>query len=142
MLLTYNPKDIVFSFGTVLVSGFSEGSMVNFEPDEDSFTKVVGADGQVTRSLNANASGRFTCTLKGSSPSNGLLSALHNVDRKNGGGVKPILLKDNNGQTLIASGKAWIVRQPAVDMAKEVTDREWMFDCDIAVVNVGGNNQD
>jgi hypothetical protein len=139
---TYNPKDVVFSFGSIIASGFSEGSMIGFSMNEEGFSFVAGADGEGTRTLNANESARFTCTLKQSSATNDLFSALHNLDRRAGSGVKPVMLKDNSGTTLISAAKAWIVKPPDVERGKEVSDNEWIIECERALVNVGGNTED
>jgi hypothetical protein len=137
---TYSPEDVSVSIGSIIVSGYSEGTFVTVEREEDSFTKVVGADGEVTRSKNANKSGTLTLTLKGSSASNDLLSALASKDEIDGSGVAAVMVKDNSGTTVCA-GKGWIRKKPAAEFAKEVGDREWTLDVGTLEMHIGGNNE-
>lgn len=140
MVRTYNPKKVSVSFAGQLLSGFSEGSFIVGEREEDAFSKVVGNDGETTRQANPNRSGSVTVTLKGSSGSNDVLSALASKDEIDGSGVAPIIVKDNNGTTLLA-GTAWIRKSANVEYSREVGDREWAFDVAELTMFVGGNLQ-
>ncbi len=135
---TYSPEDVSLSIGGSLINGFSEGTFITVEREEDAFTKVVGSDGIVTRSKNANKSGTVTLTLKGSSPSNDILSALASKDEIDGSGVSAVIVKDNSGTTVCA-GKGWIRKKAAAEFAKEISDREWTFDIGKLEHFVGGN---
>lgn len=137
---TYSPEDVSFAVGGAIISGFSEGTFITAERDEDAFTKVVGADGDVTRSKNANKSGTVACTLKASSASNDVLSAIAAADEINGEGVVPIIIKDNSGRS-VCSGKGWIKKTPAQEYGKEVGDREWALDVAVFTNFVGGNTE-
>jgi hypothetical protein len=137
-IYTYSPEDVSVTVNGAVISGFSDGTCINAEREEDAFTKVVGSDGQVTRSKNPNKSGTIALTLKGSSASNDVLSALASLDEINGSGVAAVIVKDNSGRSVCA-GKGWIKKTPTVEFAKEVTDREWMIDIGKFTVFVGGN---
>lgn len=135
---TYSPEDVSFAIGGAVISGYSEGTFITVEREEDAFTKIVGADGIVTRSKNANRSGMVTLTLKASSPSNDVLSALATQDEIDGTGVRAFIVKDNSGTSLHA-GKGWVRKKPNAEYAKEVSDREWTFDIAALDHFVGGN---
>lgn len=140
MVRTYSPKKVSVSFAGQLLSGFSEGSFITAERDEDAFSKVVGNDGETTRQQNPNRSGSVNVNLKGSSSSNDVLSALASKDEIDGSGVAPLIVKDNNGTTLVA-GQAWIRKSAAVEYSREVGDRDWAFDVAEMTHFVGGNSQ-
>ncbi len=136
---TYDPSQVLVTVGGAMISGFTDGSFVKVARDEDAYSKVVGADGQVSRAKNANTSGSVTITLKQTSASNDVLSALAAADEVGNAGLVPILIKDLLGATLASSPDAWIKKLPDMDLAKEVSDREWALDCGELWIIVGGN---
>lgn len=125
---TYNPKDFVLAFGGVPLTGFIDGDAIEFEFDEDSFTKVTGLDGQVARFRLNNDSAKLTVKLMSTSPSNDYLSALSLADRITGEGVREVLLKQLNGNTAVFSQSAWIMKPPALTIGKEIPEMEWVLD--------------
>jgi hypothetical protein len=140
-LHTYSPEDVSVSIAGAVLSGYSEGTFVVVSREEDAYSKVVGSDGDVTRSKNANKSGTIALTLKASSPSNDILSGLATKDELDGSGVAPIIVKDNSGTT-ICGGKGWVRKKPDAEFAKEVGDREWTFDVGTLTMFIGGNTEE
>ena len=138
---TYSADEVIITFGPIILSGLADGTFVTVEQNEDSFTLMVGSDGDACRAKSNNRSSRVTATLLQSSAVNDLLSAMHNVDinSPNGDGINPILVKDNTGRTLHTAEKAWIVKPPASSFARETENREWVFESDNMVHNIGGN---
>lgn len=137
---TYSPKDVVCIVGTIDVRGYSEGTFINAEYDEDAFTKVSSSDGEVTRSKNANESALLTLTLKSSADSNDELSKLASKDRIDGSGVVPLIIKDNSGRLLLSSANCWVRKAPAIEKAKEISDMAWQIDMEKMLLFAGGNN--
>jgi len=137
----YDPKSVVVVFGFVSFHGFADGSMIEVERNEDSFTLKVGADGEGTRVRNANRSGKFTVKLMQSSATNAELSALLAADElaSNGASMLPFMVKDNSGYSLSWAEKAWIVKPPKPSYGKEVTEREWVFEATHINIVEGGN---
>lgn len=136
----YDPKDILVTFGEILVEGFADGTFLVVEQNEDDFGIYVGADGQATRVATNNNSAKVELTLSQSSPTNDLLSAMSKLDRKTGQGVRPLLVKDLNGQTLLLLPTAWIKRRPRREYAKTVSGRMWTFETDDILDHDGGAN--
>ena len=136
---TYDVSQVAVIVGGVPLEGFSDGSRVTVEFDEQQFTKVTGSDGLTTRSKSNNYAGNVTVTLQQSSRSNDVLSGLWNADRVSNSGVVPILIKDNSGRTLWAAEHAWVQQMPSQDFAKEVSDRAWILDTDKLTGFSGGN---
>lgn len=137
---TYDPQKVIISVGDVTVTGFAKGTFVKVSREEDGFSKVVGADGQVSRTRNANRSGSIEITLKASAASNDLLSAYAAADELAGTGVKPVQIKDGSGTTVCSAANAWIKKIPDVERGKEETEVTWALDCDVLNISVGGTS--
>ncbi len=48
---TYNPKQIVVSVGTQIITGFADDSFVTIEASGEGITKKVGCDGEIVRAI-------------------------------------------------------------------------------------------
>lgn len=127
MARTYSPKDVSVSFNNYELTGYAEDEFISADYNEDAAAPVVGNDGQVSRSVNPDLSGTITVTLKQTSPSNDILSALAIRDRIDGSAVGAILIKDNKGTSLAAGADAWIQKPPAMAFARDVGNRAWVF---------------
>lgn len=140
-LKTYDPKQVSMVFAGIIISGLADGSFVKVEPNADSFSLMVGADGEACRAKSNNRSGKITFVVMQSSPANDALSALHNVDvdSANGDGIGPCIIKDNSGRTLVLAEKAWIMRQPSAEFGREVQTREWVLESNEIQAFHGGN---
>jgi hypothetical protein len=136
---TYDPQQVSLSMGGQIASGFADGTFISVERDEDTFNKVTGADGQVSRSKTANKSATLTLTLAQTSPFNDILSALAAADEVSSTGVFPVILKDNSGTTIVSSGAGWIRKPPTSGFGKEIENREWVIDMASTIFFVGGN---
>ena len=77
---TYDPANVIVSIGGTPMSGFADGTFVMVSRDEDIFSKVSGADGEVSRAKSNNRSGSLTLTLMQTSMSNDVLSAIAVLD--------------------------------------------------------------
>ena len=136
MLTTYKPGDVRMTVGGSIMHGFADGTFINVEYDEDAVTKTMGADGECSRSISSNTSGRITMTLMQTSDSNGVLSLLAIADRQSGGGIVPVTV--TAGQSVYAAAQAWVVKMPPGGFEKEATTREWNLDCASLDVYEGG----
>lgn len=124
----YNPAEVDIIFGPVKVEGYADGEFVTLDQEEDTFLKVVGTDGELARSLNANDATVITIKLLQTSASNALLSALLQLDKLTGGRSPQVLLiKDRSGFTLNAFPNGWIVKPPAQSFDKQAGPREWQL---------------
>lgn len=124
---TYSPGDVALSIGGNLIAGYADGTFVTIEREVDAMTKVVGADGEVSRTRSANYSGSLTLTLKQTSDSNRILGAYLLDDENDGSGVFDVLLTDNlDNKSFAAEG--WCRKGPNEEYAAELTNREWVID--------------
>lgn len=139
MVRTYDPLAIVVTLGENIITGFADGTFVNAERASDSFTKTVGASGEVARTRSRDKSGSITLTLMASSQANDLLTALYLEDELLGTGTRPLMVKDLNGTTLCSAINCWVKKPASVEFGKDLSNREWALDCDVLNMIVGGN---
>ena len=135
----YDPSEVHVVFNGVPILGFSDGTMVSAERDEDAFTKKTGTQGDAVRVKNLNKGGSVSINLLSGSPTNTALSNLALIDEQTGGGKGPLQILDLNGNTLVHAEIAWIKKLPKVEYGDDESGREWMFDCAaIDTFTVGG----
>jgi len=139
-VLTYDPKKVAVIFGARQITGFSEDDMISIESSGEGMTKVVGADGEVARSIDPNETSKVTFHLMGSSQSNVFLSELYNLDRATGAGILPLIIKDLSGSTMFFAQQAWVVNLPSFDMGRQLGTCDWEIDTgQVSEPIIGGN---
>ena len=134
----YDPDRVVLALFGIPITGYADGTFINVERDTETFTKSIGAQGDVVRVRSRDKSGTITVTLMSSSPANDLLSARMILDEETGLGYGPALVKELNGTTLVKAGNAWIEKPPSVEYGKEDGTREWKIVCANLEMFVGG----
>lgn len=137
MAATYDPLYVRVIYGSLILHGFMDGTMITVERDEDTYTKHTGCDGEVARSRNRNQGGKVTLTLLQSSASNTDLSTMAALDEASNAGKAPLMVRDLLGNTLAAAGEAWIMKPATITYGKEIEGREWVLDCAQLEVFVG-----
>lgn len=136
---TFDPKNVSVIIGGQIIGGFTDGTFIAVERDEDMYTKKVGVDGIGTRAKTNNFGGKITITLHQSSPSNDVLEGYAISDELSNAGAVPALIRDNQGTTLCTALTCWVKKQPVADFGKEVLNRVWVLDSDAILMFVGGN---
>lgn len=139
VLRKFNPKDVSVVVGGRVLTGIGPDTFVSAERENDSFTKQVGASGEVGRADNNDRTGTITLTLMQTSPDNDFLSGLNVADELNGSGVTNVLIRDANGTTLIESAESWVRKPATAEFSRELGTREWMIDCAELFMTIGGN---
>lgn len=135
---TYDPKNVkCIMFGAPAV-GFADGSFIKVSRNEDTFTLMVGADGETVRTRSRNKSGTIELTLLASSDFNDVLSKAMLLDEQTGAGVGPFLLQEIGGTTVLAAGNTWVKKAPDVEYGKEHPNRTWVLEADSIEFHVGG----
>jgi len=136
---TYDAKQVAVIIDGVPMSGFADGSFVVVERDNDTFSKVSGADGIVSRSKSNDRAGSLVLTLAQTSPSNDVLSAIQQLDEQANAGVVAVLIQDFSGRSVFVSAFGWIRKPPSSEFGKEINDREWTLDLADLDTFTGGN---
>lgn len=137
-LFSYNPKQVVVTFGGTKLSGFGDGVFVTISKREDTFTTIDGADGDSTRSLNPSTTYDVTITLLDGSSSNDAMSTYYIADAQTGLGTLPLFVKDTQGREVFISEAAWIVKPADIVKGKEAGTREWTLTAFNGQAFVGG----
>lgn len=129
----YDPSEVLLSVGGADIEGFVPGSFITVTTNTDAFATVVGTRGDVARSRSQNRTGRITVRLMQTSPSNDLLSTIHNLDLNapNGAGVFQVAVRDSaTGRARYGAAAAWIVKAPDANFDATDTAREWVIECE------------
>jgi hypothetical protein len=129
----YDPNEVIVSVGGSDIEGFAPGSFVKIAMDSDAFNMVVGSRGDVARSKTSNRTGKITISLMQTSPSNDLLSTIHNLDllKPNGAGVFSVAVRDSStGRAIYGAVSAWIPKFPDSSFDAQDTPREWVIQCE------------
>jgi hypothetical protein len=133
-LRLYDPDQVLCTVAGIPLSGWADDDFVQIEYESDAFTDKAGVDGEVSRSKTNDFRATVTIRLMQTSPSNALLSVLHNSDKNTPGGVGvgPFYLQDfSDGITgaLYLAEKCWIAKAPDSSWAREAGVREWKIRC-------------
>jgi hypothetical protein len=123
----YDPDQFQFLFAGIPVEGYAEGSMISVEFSEDRFKTVKGVDGVVTRSKVPGVMATITVHLMQTSRTNAVFTGIHTQDilSPGGAGVAPVMMRDGNGASVLASDEAWINGFPAIEYGDQGQPREW-----------------
>ena len=135
---TYDPKGVVATVGGIPISGYADGTFINISRQNDAYSSVAGADGEVSRAKSNDKRGELVLTLLQTSLSNDVLSGIAQLDERSNSGVVPIMVKDISGLTTFFSGSGWIRKVPDSEFGKEISNREWAFELAEMEVFVGG----
>jgi hypothetical protein len=123
--MTYDPKKVIITLGGVPISGYADGTFVQIDPNSETWTKKVGADGEVARSLTNDNTHTIQITLMQTSLSNAYLRTVMNADKLTGLGMLPLSFTDLNTMEEYFWPQAWVSTDPSTGRAKETTDMQW-----------------
>lgn len=138
----YDSNRVTLSFmGIPISAGYAEDEFLTITQTSPDFVKVVGTDGEVTRSKTNDHSATIEVKLMQSSDGNVALSVLNNIDKlaPNGAGTGPMLIKDLQGTSLYSAAICWIAKPPDVSFGKSAKERVWTLECGNLVRLDGGN---
>jgi len=124
---TYSPDQVQVIVGSRKLTGFAEDSMISIVRDAETFTKKVGADGEVTRSKTSNRMALATISLMQSSEDNSYLQQLHNTDENTGAGIIPFKVIDKSGSYVALATEAWVEKPADKEFANEAGTRAWQI---------------
>ena len=122
---TYNPKEVIVTLGTHIVTGYADDSFVTIDPNGDGVTKKVGCDGEIVRSISPDDTYIVKVSLLQTSDTNSYLQERLAKDRKDGSGMFPIIVKDLKGGLVFSTDSAWPKGPASRGYGKEAGNREW-----------------
>lgn len=122
---TYNPKKVTCSLGNHIVTGFADDSFITVEPAGDGTTYVVGADGEIARSIDPSKVYTVKIALLQASRSNAYLQKMYDKDQKDGTGTFSANINDLLGVEKFTGGIAWVTKPASWARGKAQGNREW-----------------
>jgi hypothetical protein len=125
LVSTYDPKKVIITIGGVPIGGYADGTFIQIDPNGDTWTKKVGADGEVARALSNDNTHTIQITLMQTSLSNAYLRTIMNADKLTGLGMLPLSFTDLNTMEVHFWPQAWVSTTPSIGRAKETTDMQW-----------------
>jgi len=145
-LATFNPKDILFTWGGVpLPLGISAGNFVKLERVTKVWRLVIGTDGEAAPVRTNNSSGIVTFRMRQAAENATALSALLTISEITGLFVAlralPFILTDApSGRTLWHAPQAMLEGWPADEFGTAENDREWVLITPSLLPFSGGRN--
>lgn len=124
----YDLGNVVGTMGTFSMGEYAPDGGITIEYDEDTWEKVVGADGVVIRSRSYNQTGKVTLVVPQASRVNNFLGDAYAADLADGSGKFPISIKDGNTGTTHEIAAAWVMKPPAINYKKSVEHFTWVLD--------------
>lgn len=115
---TYDARDASVNIASRFITGFAEGSFVEWEKDEDNFNAKVDAFGDVAVATTNNQTGTITLTVSQTSPSLPFLKRLANART-----MFPVWV--NTPDEKVGGTQAMFVKSPSGTLSDEVEDREF-----------------
>jgi len=126
----YDPKSVTIMVAGKAISGFAEGAdFVSIDRDMESWTKTVGAGGEVARARTRDQSGKITLSLLQTSESNSHLESLMYADDNLGGGQFTVNVYYNQFNGAVQSDASWITKPPTVTYGEGIATRTWVIEC-------------
>lgn len=133
-LKRYDAAQVTIVLCNLLIdSGYADGEFLVIEQDAPIYEKVVGTDGEVSRSRTNNSAAKITLKLAQTSDGNTVLGALVNLGilAANGADIGPMLVRDRvSGTCMYTAANCWVSEWPTVNYDNKVTMREWKLECD------------
>jgi len=137
---TWDLKEQKTIIGPYALKGEAEdGDVVIVARDEQTFTKGVGATGEVARSKTNNRAGTITIRLMQTSEMNTSMSTIMASDELANSGIVPFTSIDNAGFDVHIAPEIWLQKPPDGVYGKAAGTREWIFDAADLDMFFGGN---
>lgn len=115
---TFDARETSVNINNRFVTGFAEGSFVEWEKDEDNFNSKTDALGDTAVAITNNNTGTITLTLSQTSPNLAQLKRLANART-----VFPIWITTPDEK--IGGTQAMFVKSPSGGLSDEIEDREF-----------------
>jgi hypothetical protein len=135
---TYDPRNVTIIIGGIIASGFADGTFIQVERNNPSFSVVSGASGETSRIKSNDKSCKLTLTLMATSTLNDILTGFMKADEISNSGKFPITIYEITGSTVVSALEAWVSKPPRVEYGKESGTREWELEAGTLEMFVGG----
>lgn len=116
----YDPQLVTISFDGIVLTGFSEDSMVEVEREEEANLPYTGVLGEHTTAVNANKNHLAKLSFASTSPHLPMLRKIANSSEPE----RAFSIVDMNSNENISTDRAYIVTPPPYIRGKEIEDVE------------------
>lgn len=128
--MQYDAKKVSVLVAGRPITGFADGSFVNVEREEDSFSDVAGSSGEVVVSANNDRRGSITITLLQTSPDvDFLFGKIAEYEASGELVFFPVMVRDQINGTVHKVSEAWVLRPADSEYGREVNSREFVLRC-------------
>lgn len=122
---TYNPRKVTCALGNHIVTGYADDSFIAIEPAGDGTSYVVGADGEIARSIDPSKVFTVKLSLLQNSATNSWLQTMYDKDKEDGSGVFSVNINDILGDEKFTGSVAWVTKPASWSRGKAQGNREW-----------------
>lgn len=122
---TYNPRKVTCALGVHIVSGYADDSFIAVEPAGDGTSYVVGADGEIARSIDPSKVFTVKLSLLQNSATNTFLQSMYDKDQSDGTGTFSVNINDILGGEKFTGSVAWVTKPASWARGKAQGNREW-----------------
>lgn len=140
MPLTYDPGEVEVIIGDETLFGLAAGVMVRCEENQPRANPYYGTQGEASRAMVRDRSGKVTVRTAATSSQNDLLELITRVDLVLAPNTTPpILIRDASGRFVCTGPECYLVTPPVRELSNEVTELEWVFEVPDMLMIQGGN---
>lgn len=127
-LTTFSPQNVSISWGGINLNGVADGTFIECVRNSDNSSQVVGAQGDVGLTFNADKTGQVTITFLQTSLSNVILSAAQAEQDLSGDLLRaPMVIRDKSGSFLAYISNAHIMTPAGMSLGQEQNSKAWVF---------------
>jgi hypothetical protein len=127
---TYDPGKLIFTFGGVYLSGFTDGDFLTVTQKSPAYTDEAGGDSEVIRTRSRDKRAEVKLRLWQTSRSNDDLTLFFANDQASPSGIiLPLFIHCLSTGTKHIAPQAWIRMLPEAQYGVKGKEREWCFDC-------------
>ena len=138
-VVTYSPADVYLTIGGYRLTGWDT---ITITRSTKAFKTIKGIRGKNTRDRVLDTSATIAINMIQTSPSNDVLSTIHNMDIQNGTGRIELTLSDKSGKSTFSSTEGYITGFPVAAFSGDFSYRVWeIFLQSTTVYNVAGNTR-
>ena len=137
---SYSPNDVSVIVGGTIISGFADGTFVDWSQDKPTVESMQGADGAVALMIRrSSVLATLKLTLLQTSMANNLMTSLFESQRIPGNPVVgfPVQILNAQGLEAVNFPAAAIKQFPSISYENGIATREWEL-TGIAEANVAG----
>lgn len=122
---SYNPRKVTCALGRHIVTGYADDSFISIEPAGNGTSFVVGADGEIARSVDPSMVYTLKLSLLQTSTTNKFLQSMFDRDKVDGNGTFSVNINDIIGNERFVGAVAWVSKPASWGRGKAQTNREW-----------------